>query len=144
MQQSESPLPATPNKDGAHLRILAICHYVYAGLLLFSLIFVFGHYFLMTTVMEMEAQQGNDEMPEEVMGYFRAFYVLAGVLLIALAVANFFVARFLKQRKNRIFTFVMAALNCLNMPLGTTLGVFTIIVLMRPSVMETYTQNNGN
>ena len=36
------------------------------------------------------------------------------------------------------FSLVIAALCCLNMPLGTVLGVFTFIVLTRDSVKAQY------
>ena len=35
---------------------------------------------------------------------------------------------------------VMAALACLSMPFGTVLGVFTIIVLARPSVQALFSR----
>ena len=40
--------------------------------------------------------------------------------------------------KTSRFFLVVAAINCLHMPLGTVLGVFTIIVLIRQSVVELY------
>jgi hypothetical protein len=41
---------------------------------------------------------------------------------------------FLSLRKYYTFCLVMAGIECLFMPVGTVLGVFTIIVLMRPTV----------
>ena len=32
----------------------------------------------------------------------------------------------------------MAGVNCLSMPIGTTLGIFTFVVLLRPSVTALY------
>ena len=37
-----------------------------------------------------------------------------------------------------IFHYAVAAIACMFMPFGTVLGVFTIIVLMRPSVKERF------
>ena len=53
---------------------------------------------------------------------------------IFLAVAG----RRLTQRTSYTFCLVMAGCECLLMPLGTALGIFTIIVLMRPSVKELF------
>lgn len=131
----------TPDKDKSHLRTLSICHYVYGALMALSLLGVWGHYYLMNFIMKMEAQDGGETMPDEFMGMMRGFYAIAAFLLILIAVLNFLAGRFLKQTTNRIFVFVVAGLNCLNMPLGTTLGVFTIIVLMRPSVTERFAHN---
>jgi hypothetical protein len=44
----------------------------------------------------------------------------------------------IKKRKNRTFSFVVAAMNCLQFPFGTALGVFTFIVLARPTVKSSY------
>jgi hypothetical protein len=46
--------------------------------------------------------------------------------------------RFLKQRKNYTFSFIIACFSCAAFPFGTILGVFTIIVLSRDSVKRIY------
>ncbi|MBA2482197.1 MAG: hypothetical protein H0V44_16165 [Planctomycetes bacterium] len=40
----------------------------------------------------------------------------------------------LKDRTSYTFCQVVAAISCVNVPLGTVLGVFTLIVLQRPGV----------
>ena len=47
----------------------------------------------------------------------------------------------LAKRKHYTFCLVIAAISCMFMPLGTVLGIFTIIVLMRPSVKELFAAN---
>ena len=42
-----------------------------------------------------------------------------------------------------MFCFVIACLACMQMPLGTILGVFTIIVLARPSVKEMFDRSSA-
>src|SRR4051812_40953640 len=44
----------------------------------------------------------------------------------------------IKERKHRTFSLVMAVVNCLCIPFGTALGVFTLIILQRPSVKALY------
>lgn len=78
---------------------------------------------------------------KEMMAILIVFYIVMGVIICAFAIANFMSARFIKNRKNKTFSFVVAALNCIQMPFGTVLGVFTIIVLMRPSVKSGYEAN---
>jgi hypothetical protein len=46
--------------------------------------------------------------------------------------------RAIAQRKWRVFSLVMAGVNCASFPLGTLLGVFSFIVLLRPSVRALY------
>ena len=61
-----------------------------------------------------------------------------GIVFVAAAVLNIFSARFMKQRRHRTFSLVVGGMNCLNAPLGTVLGVFTLLVLMRDSVRASY------
>src|SRR5690349_16609808 len=44
----------------------------------------------------------------------------------------------LKRRKSRTFCMVVAALSCLEIPYGTLVGVFTFIILGRPSVIRLF------
>jgi len=44
----------------------------------------------------------------------------------------------MSRRIHYRYCFVMACLSCVNMPLGTVLGVFTIVVLVRPGVKELF------
>ena len=56
-------------------------------------------------------------------------------------VLNLLSAGFLWQKRNRLFSIVIAGLDCLQIPFGTALGVFTIIVLSRESVRELYSRD---
>jgi hypothetical protein len=67
--------------------------------------------------------------PREMMVIFIGFYVAMGAILAVIATANFMSGRFIKKRRNKTFSLVVSGFNCLQMPFGTVLGVFTIIVL---------------
>jgi len=71
------------------------------------------------------------------------FYVFMGVFFVIGMVLNILSGIWMLKRKNRVFSFVVAGLNCMNLPLGTLLGVFTIMVLMRDSVQQSYEQNQA-
>ena len=65
------------------------------------------------------------------------FVVIGTTLFVlgwTLAVCAIIAGRKLKHRKNRTFCMVVAAIECLNMPLGTLLGVFTLVALTQESV----------
>lgn len=66
--------------------------------------------------------------------------VCSSIILLgwALAAANIYAGRYLTRREKYTFCLVVAAVNCANTPIGTILGVFTIVVLMRPSVKQMF------
>ena len=63
-----------------------------------------------------------------IMSGFVALVWTAGALTI-------YSGRCIKQRKHRVLVYIMAALNCLFVPYGTLLGVFTFIVLGSPEAI---------
>jgi hypothetical protein len=122
--------------DVEHLRLLAIFHYVDAGLTAlfasFALLYVVMGVFM---VVQPEAWGGHGEVPPPAVGFFLAI-MGAGLTLAGwgFAVCLFFVGRMLNRRRHYVYCLVVAGINCIFVPIGTVLGVFTIVVLMRPSV----------
>jgi hypothetical protein len=130
------------NQDQEHLRLLSIFHYVVGGLTALFACFPVIH---LTVGLVMlfapgsfeNGQHGspNDPSALRFMGLF--FTIFAGGFILAgwsFATCVFLAGRFLSRRRHYTFCLVMAGLLCMNMPFGTVLGVFTIIVLIRPSV----------
>jgi len=125
------------NRDEEHLRLLSIFHYVVAGCAAFFALFpalylVFGLIMLLAPA---SFKDNNGQPPPQ----FVAWILIAiGSVLILLdwTFAAFIVVagRFLARRKHYTFCLVMAGVECLFMPFGTVLGVFTIVVLTRESV----------
>ena len=74
----------------------------------------------------------------EIFAAFKFFYLIFGVWFFASGVMNVASGLFLRARKYRTFSLVVAGINCLHVPIGTVLGVFTIIVLIRDSVRRLY------
>jgi len=126
------------NQDSEHLRLLAIFHYVVALLAaLFSLFPLI--YTTIGAIFVFVARRGTpkpgEELPPEFLGWI---FVCIGLFLfllgIAIAICIFIGGRCLSQRKGYSFALVMACIECLFVPFGTILGVFTIVVLARESV----------
>ena len=126
------------NEDTEHLRLLAIFHYVVAGLAaffsLFPLIYTtIGAIFVF--VARHGAPKPGEELPPEFLGWIFAgigsFLFLVG---IAMAICILIAGRCLSRRKGYSFALVMACIECLFVPFGTILGFFTIIALSRESV----------
>jgi hypothetical protein len=126
------------NQDKEHLRLLAIFHYVVAGLAaLFSFFPLL--YTTVGAIFIFAARHGTpkpgEELPPEFLGWiFVALGLLLFLLGIAMAICILIVGRCLSRRKHYTFALVMACIECLFIPFGTILGVFTIIALSRDSV----------
>ena len=126
------------NQDEEHLRLLAIFHYVVAGLAaLFSFFPLL--YTTVGAIFIFAARHGTpkpgEELPPEFLGWI---FVVLGLLLfllgIAMAICILIAGRSLSSHKHYTFALVIACIECLFIPFGTILGVFTIIVLSRQSV----------
>ncbi len=122
-----------------HLSTLSVLHYVYGvlicvgGLALLSLVF-FG-----TALNSGWLQEEMGEAPPYFMGSF--LYILGWALFILVelqGIMNLISARMIAKRKGRTFTQVIAALNCLNIPFGMALGIFTFVVLGDTNVRAEY------
>jgi hypothetical protein len=131
-------------EDDTHLNSLAIAHYVVGGMMVlfacFPLIHMFVGLSILTNMGGMhEVLNANENAPPPAFGWLffimgLLFFLFAQAISISVIVSG----RFLKQRKNYLFSFILACLACAAFPFGTILGIFTIIVLSRPSVKAIY------
>jgi hypothetical protein len=123
--------------DTEQLNLLAIFHYVVGGLAaLFSFFPLF--YSVIGGFLLYAAQHpnpANQEPPPAFLGWIfiavGAVFFLAGVTM---AICILISGRCLSCRKAYSFVLVMACIECLFVPFGTILGVFTIVALSRESV----------
>ncbi len=142
---SATPLPPLMRDqrkvDSEHLRLLAIFHFVLAGLSVVFLGFLFLHWFFLHTLLtnpELVKGARNGPSPEVVFGIFKWIYLFAGTAIVVSGLLNLMAGWGLLRRRWRVFCLVVAGVNCLGFPFGTALGVFTLIVLLRESVTELY------
>src|SRR4030095_12361266 len=126
------------NRDTEQLNLLSIFHYVVAGLgVLFSffpLIFTAVGVIFIFAALHGTAKPG-EELPPEFLGWI--FAVLGSVLFvigIAMAICILIAGRSLAHCKHYSFALVMACIECLFVPFGTILGVFSIVALSRGSM----------
>ncbi len=121
------------SQDSEHLKLLAIFHYVVAGITALFACIPFLHFF-MGLALTTGAFPDTDPEAQAVgifIMVFAGLFILAGWTLAALIA---FAGRNLQKRTRYLYCLVMAGVECIFMPFGTVLGVFTIIVLMRDSV----------
>jgi len=132
------------DRDTEQLNLLAIFHYVVAGLgALFSFFPLL--YTTIGAIFIFAARHGTtkpgEDLPPEFLGWI---FALLGSLLflmgIAMAICILIAGRSLALRKRYSFAFVMACIECLFIPFGTILGVFTIVVLSRESVRALFSK----
>jgi hypothetical protein len=123
------------NDDIQHLRYLTIAHYIGAAMTAlfacFPLIYLSAG---LTFLLNLPTTEGSDPFPVQLFGVMFALIGGMAVLWWAFAALIFVAGRSLAARKRYTFCFVIAALCCASFPLGTVLGVFTILVLTRPTV----------
>ncbi len=124
-----------------HLRLLGIFHYVLGGMaVLFSLIwliYIFLGAFIATAPDAFSSKNG--EPPPEFFGWFLSgFGVMLMLIGWGVATLLFIAGRNLSNHRHHTFCMVVAAVACLFMPLGTILGVFTLVVLTQSGVKELF------
>ena len=132
-------------KAKEHLKLLVIFHYILAGISTLGILFLILHYSIFATISKIATdnvktaeQQTEIAQFNQVFQYLIWIYVFAGIMILAYSVLNFLSARCIKKRKNKTFSYVVAGINCLNMPLGIGLAIFTFITLGKESVFSLY------
>jgi hypothetical protein len=124
------------NQDEEHLRLLSIFHYVVGGILGFFACIPIIH--LIIGIAMLTGAFGGDGPPPPVGLMFVMMGLIAMTLGWTLAICLIVSGRRLGRRTNYKFCFVIACISCAFSPFGTVLGVFTIIVLVRPAVKELF------
>jgi hypothetical protein len=129
------------SQDEQHLRLLSIFHYVVGGMAGLFACFPVMHLVAGIVVIIMAANpQADNDAPPAIIGWI--FVCVATAIMLTgwvLAVCILLAGRFLAKRTHYLYCLIMAGVECLFMPLGTVLGVFTIIVLDRDSVKQVFT-----
>jgi hypothetical protein len=137
-----------PTDDAGHLKLLAIFHFVVAGMAA-----LFGSFPLIHVGIGVAIVTGNMNFPQQPTGSnaqpfderwigwmfiaMGGLFVLAGWTIAVLSLISGFQ---IKNRRGRMFSLVVAGVMCVFFPIGTTLGVFTIMVLVRDSVKGLYAE----
>jgi hypothetical protein len=123
--------------DHEHLRLLRIAYFVDSGMTAFMALI--GLLYLGIGVL---FTAGLDNLPSDPDGPPPGFVGLmfaaigGGIFVFGavLIVLKLLTARALQTRSSRTLCLITAALTCLHVPYGTLVGIFTFIVLGRPSV----------
>lgn len=126
--------------DENDLRTLSIFHYVLAGLSALFGTFPLIHLFMGIGMLRGAfAEPGHKGPPEFVAYIFISVALVMIVLGWTVAGLLVFSGRFLRAHRKYTFCLVVAGISCLFVPFGTLLGVFTIMVLQRPTARALFT-----
>jgi hypothetical protein len=135
-----------PTPDEAHVKTLGILSFVLAGTSILGLAFIAFHYFFMSAMLnnpriwaQIQAQAAHQHQapvfdPRQFFHIFIWFYVVMGSWSVLSLIGNVAAGFCLLGHRARLFCLIVAGLNCVSIPLGTLLGVFTLLVLLRPAV----------
>ena len=136
-------------QDEEHLRWLSIGYYVWGGLVALLGCFAIFHIIMGLAIINGQFNSPpaarapfpipitpapNNNMPPAIGWLFFGMGATWMFLSFLLGALTAYAGRCIARRQGKTFIQVVAALQCLHMPIGTLLGVFTFIVLSRPSV----------
>lgn len=65
--------------------------------------------------------------------------LFSAAISFAMGVLSLYASKCIKERRNWTWVMVAACVDCIHVPLGTALGVFTLIVVNRPSAKALFT-----
>jgi hypothetical protein len=123
-----------------NLSTLSILHYVYGGFICFAgavvliLLLTIGNLFQSDWFL----QNTNDAPPAAVGAVMNVVGWVVFFFLEAKGIANIISGGLLANARGRVFSQVVAALDCLNIPFGIALGIFTFIELNKDDVKQAY------
>ncbi len=142
MTESPPPPRSPAEANAGPLRLLARLQCAAAVLCAGGIGFLWWNYARMhAAFLDMarwKKEQGAGASLEEFLSAFAQFYVVAGALLGLGAVANLASALFIARRRHRFLSVAVACLDCVFVPVGTLLGAFAMVVLLRDSVQREY------
>ncbi len=127
------------DEDIKNLNLLSTFHYIVGAIMaLFSCMHVIGIYAVASGKFFPDVK-GVTPPP-----FFRWIFIVMGTVIVVfsltITVCVVISGKKLRKRRSRIFCMVIAGIECTFTPLGTVLGVFTIIVLTKDSVKEIFAQ----
>lgn len=125
------------SQEEQNLDLLGTFHYIMGALMaLFASIPII--HLVVGIVLLTGVYNGGDVTPRNIA---LIFIILAAIIILvgwAFAVMIIICGRRLKERRSYNFCLVIAFMECLIMPIGTVLGIFSIITLTKESVKKLF------
>jgi len=112
------PLP------NSHLKVLTRLHNWFGIILIFAAL---GGVFL--------------DLPIDAPNLHEGLYFILAILFLIVGLMEFYSAICIAERRLRTFSVVMAAIDCLFVPVGTIIGIYTLMVLCRLEAVAQYREH---
>jgi phosphatidylglycerophosphate synthase len=129
------------NRDITHLNILSVLHYV-GGIYFFLAAFFISRY-VMVGVSGFVRSQGTASPSESFTNWGEVIMLSALVIgMMVLGILLLLTGHSLRKHRARIFCLIVAGAECISFPLGTLVGVFTLIKLNKDSAKKLFANNH--
>ncbi len=120
-------------------KLLSILHYVWGGFQLIAAIVLLVVFLGGSQIASMAIEhEGAEPPPGWVLPMIGSIGLGLFILVGLFAVLNILSGTWIAKRRNRTFSMVIAGLNCLSIPLGLALAIYTFITLSDKEVMMEY------
>lgn len=131
--------PRAPvRQDFDTLRTLSVIHIVLAGVFAFGILALLLHYaftlYYFYNDDTLIAQRQNQPLSSDFKLQLLWVYLSLGALTAFMALLNFLISKHLYQGTRYRFIQFVSYLNCLLLPMGTIVGIWTLVVLGRDQV----------
>jgi hypothetical protein len=124
------------------LRLLSIGYYIQAAVAGFSTLLLLGYSAIATVILanvgKIAGESSQQPIPPAFLSILSVIFFFLIAFVAAFAVCLFLAGYWLRRLRNKLFIQIMAGFSCLSLPYGTVLGVFTFMVLVRPSAKQLF------
>ena len=130
--------------DQEHLKLLSIFHYISGGLSIMFSLFLTGYFLFISFIIKNSLYSTpyhralNPDFPASFFSIFLLIFGILAFLAFTFSICQILSARFIQLRKYRWFSFTVSIINLISIPYGTILGIMTIMVLSRDSIINLY------
>lgn len=133
--------------DDRHLKRLSQWHHLCAVAQFIGVSVLIWHYLSVKKDILLSDRQKllspHETVPEDLLHLVSVIYLVLGLFTLVLAILNVISALAIARRQKRLLSLITAGLNCVQIPLGTALGAYTLLVLCSNSVRAKYDQAEG-
>ncbi|MBL7980416.1 MAG: hypothetical protein JNL52_01270 [Flavobacteriales bacterium] len=122
-----------------HLSTLSVLHFVYGAFLCVSglaAVLIIGLGTLLGS--DLITDTGGEPMPDVIVAFIQGFGLMILIIVELWGVLNLLSGYWIGRRTNRTASMIIGALNCLSVPIGLALGIFTLITLSSKEVEDAY------